>query len=110
MTTSAVPSRMGSPTRGASGEASVIQEWFEGGGRRTRAGAAGDWRTREVELDGRPFGPSGQSVAFEVSEGTHTLVLQRNGKALTKTITLRAGRQAIVKVDFKGERVYVEQQ
>ena len=64
----------------------------------------------EVELDGRPFGASGQSAAFEVSEGTHTLVLQRNGKVLTRKITLRAGRQAVVKVDFKGERVYVDQQ
>jgi hypothetical protein len=64
----------------------------------------------EVELDGRPFGPSGQSAAFEVSEGTHTLVLQRNGMVLTRKITLRAGRQSVVKIDFEGERVYVDQQ
>lgn len=64
----------------------------------------------EVELDGRPFGASGQSAAFEVSEGTHTLVLQRNGKVLTEKIILRAGRQAVVKVNFEGGRVHVDQQ
>jgi hypothetical protein len=64
----------------------------------------------DVELDGRPFGASGQTAAFEVSEGIHTLVLQRNGKVLTRKITLRAGRQTVIKVDFEGERVYVDQQ
>jgi len=64
----------------------------------------------EVKLDGRPFGASGQSAAFEVSEGTHTLVLQRNGKVLTKKITLWAGRQTVIKIDFEGGQAHVDQQ
>jgi hypothetical protein len=64
----------------------------------------------EVELDGRPLGASGQLAAFEVSEGPHKLVLKRNGKVLTRTIALPAGRQTIVKIDFEGGQVHVDQQ
>ena len=64
----------------------------------------------EVELDGRSLGASGQSAAFEVSEGNHTLVLQRNGKVLTRKITLRTGQQSVVKIDFEGGQVHVNQQ
>jgi hypothetical protein len=64
----------------------------------------------EVELDGRPLGASGQLAAFEVSGGTHTLAMRRNSKVLTRQITLRAGQQTVVKIDFEGGQVYVDQQ
>ena len=45
--------RLRSAARRADSELSVIREWFEGGGRRTRVGAAGGWRPGDLDLDGR---------------------------------------------------------
>lgn len=63
-----------------------------------------------VEIDDKFVGTSGQSAAFEVSKGIHTLVLRSNGKVLAKTVSLNGGYLTVIKIDFERGLIRVEQE
>lgn len=61
-----------------------------------------------VEIDGKSVGTSGRLEAFEVSDGPHTLVLRRNGKVLTKNVSLNGGYLTVIRIDFERGLIRVD--
>lgn len=61
-----------------------------------------------VEINGKAMGTSGQPKAFKLTKGIHTIMLQRNGKILTKDINLIRGDTAVMKVQFDRGHINVD--
>jgi len=54
-----------------------------------------------VQIDDQYLGTSGQAKSFELTDGKHVLILQREGVKLTKEIYLHGNYQTIAKVQYK---------
>jgi hypothetical protein len=60
-----------------------------------------------VEVDGESLGPSGQVDAFVLRSGDHKLVLSRENRAISRTISLSEDSETIIKAQLEKGKIDV---